>query len=58
MVGTFAGAGFWAPSLVAAVFVVGTNLLLRPLVRLIDTRTVYSAGAETCYSAANQDTQS
>jgi putative Mg2+ transporter-C (MgtC) family protein len=37
MVGTFAGAGFWAPSLVAAGFVTGTNLLLRPLVRLINT---------------------
>jgi putative Mg2+ transporter-C (MgtC) family protein len=37
MVGTFAGAGFWAPSLVAAGFVIGTNLLLRPLVRLINT---------------------
>ncbi|MGO9948517.1 MAG: MgtC/SapB family protein [Steroidobacteraceae bacterium] len=38
MVGTFAGAGFWAPSLVAAGFVVGTNLLLRPLVGLINSR--------------------
>jgi hypothetical protein len=28
MVGTFAGAGFWAPSLVAAGFVTGTSLLL------------------------------
>ena len=50
MVGTFAGAGFWAPSLVAAGFVVGTNLLLRPLVRLINTQTVSTADAETCYS--------
>ena len=40
MVGTLAGAGFWAPSLVATGFVVGTNLLLRPLVRLINTQTV------------------
>src|SRR5580692_6698804 len=37
MVGTFAGAGFWVPSVVAAGFVIGTNLLLRPLVRLINT---------------------
>ena len=37
MVGTFAGAGFWAPSLVATGFVVGTNLLLRPPARLINT---------------------
>jgi putative Mg2+ transporter-C (MgtC) family protein len=50
MVGTFAGAGFWAPSLVAAGFVTGTNLLLRPLVRLINTTTVSSGDAETCYS--------
>jgi putative Mg2+ transporter-C (MgtC) family protein len=50
MVGTFAGAGFWAPSLVAAGFVTGTNLLLRPLVRLINTRTVSSGDAEVCYS--------
>jgi putative Mg2+ transporter-C (MgtC) family protein len=47
MVGTFAGAGFWAPSLVAAGFVVGTNLLLRPLVRLINTQTVSISDAET-----------
>jgi putative Mg2+ transporter-C (MgtC) family protein len=50
MVGTFAGAGFWAPSLVAAAFVTGTNLLLRPLVRLINIQTVSSPDAETCYS--------
>ena len=30
MVGTFAGGGYWGPSLVAAGFVVGTNLCLRP----------------------------
>jgi putative Mg2+ transporter-C (MgtC) family protein len=50
MVGTFAGGGFWAPSLVAAGFVVGTNLLLRRLVRLVNTRTVSSKDDETCYS--------
>jgi putative Mg2+ transporter-C (MgtC) family protein len=50
MVGTFAGAGFRAPSLVAAGFVTGTNLLLRPLVRLINTQSVSSGDAETCYS--------
>src|ERR1700751_3687098 len=32
MVGTFAGGGFWGPSVAAAGFVVGANLLLRPLV--------------------------
>jgi putative Mg2+ transporter-C (MgtC) family protein len=50
MVGTFVGAGFWAPGLVAAGFVVGTNLCLRPLVRLLNRRTVLSADAETCYT--------
>jgi putative Mg2+ transporter-C (MgtC) family protein len=50
MVGTFAGGGYWAPSLVAAGFVVGTNLLLRPLVRLINTKTITSGDAEACYS--------
>jgi putative Mg2+ transporter-C (MgtC) family protein len=50
MVGTFAGAGFWAPSLVAACFVTGTNLLLRRLVRLINMQTISSPDAETCYS--------
>ena len=49
-VGTFAGAGFWAPSLVAAAFVTGTNLCLRPLVRLINTSTVSSPDAETYYT--------
>ena len=50
MVGIFAGAGLWAPSLTAAGFVIGTNLLLRPLVRLINTQTVSTSDAETCYS--------
>jgi putative Mg2+ transporter-C (MgtC) family protein len=50
MVGTFAGAGFWAPSLVATGFVVGTNLLLRPPVRLINTENLSTAHAETIYS--------
>src|SRR5579859_2833536 len=33
MVGTFAGGGFWIPSTVAAGFIIGTNLVLRPVVR-------------------------
>ncbi len=49
MVGIFVGAGFWAPGLVAAGFVVGTNLLLRPLVRLFNSQIV-SADTETGYS--------
>jgi putative Mg2+ transporter-C (MgtC) family protein len=50
MVGTFAGGGYWAPSLVAAGFVVGTNLTLRPLVRLINTKTISAGDSEACYS--------
>ena len=33
----------------AAGFVIGTNLLLRPLVRFVSSRTVSSSDAETCY---------
>lgn len=50
MVGIFAGAGLWAPSLVASGFVVGTNLLMRPLARLIGTQIVSTTDAATCYS--------
>jgi putative Mg2+ transporter-C (MgtC) family protein len=50
MVGTFAGGGYWAPSLVAAGFVIGTNLLLRPLVRFVNFRTVSQSDAETFYT--------
>jgi len=50
MVGTFAGGGFWAPSIVAAAFVIATNLLLRPLVRRVNSRLVISADAETQYT--------
>ena len=49
MVGTFAGAGLWAPSLVAAGFVVSSNLLLRPLVRLVHSRAALSVNVETHY---------
>jgi putative Mg2+ transporter-C (MgtC) family protein len=49
MVGTFAGGGFWAPSLVAAGFVIVTNLCLRPLVRNINRRIVVSSETETTY---------
>jgi putative Mg2+ transporter-C (MgtC) family protein len=50
MVGTFAGGGFWLPSLAAAGFVVMTNLLLRPLVRRLNTISLTSTDAETQYS--------
>lgn len=49
MVGTFAGGGFWVPSVVAAGFIIATNLLLRPLVRLINSRVVHNREAETAY---------
>lgn len=50
MVGTFAGAGYLLPSLVAAIFVVGTNLLLRPLVRRVNRFTIATIDAETQYT--------
>jgi putative Mg2+ transporter-C (MgtC) family protein len=50
MVGTFAGGGFWGPSVAAAGFVVVTNLLLRPLVRRLNSRALISGDAETYYS--------
>ena len=50
MVGTIAGAGYFAASLLAAGFVVGTNLLLRPLVRRINRLSITSADAETFYT--------
>jgi putative Mg2+ transporter-C (MgtC) family protein len=50
MVGTFAGGGFWLPSLAAAGFVVMTNLLLRPLIRRLNMISLTSTDAETQYS--------
>jgi len=50
VVGTIAGAGHFAASLLAAAFVVGTNLLLRPLVRRINRLSVTTADAETFYT--------
>jgi putative Mg2+ transporter-C (MgtC) family protein len=49
MVGTFAGAGLWAPSLVAAGFIVVSNLGLRPLVRFVRNRAASSVNIETHY---------
>jgi putative Mg2+ transporter-C (MgtC) family protein len=49
MVGTFAGGGYWRPSVVAAAFVVVTNLLLRPLVRRLNSRVV-TGDVETLYT--------
>jgi putative Mg2+ transporter-C (MgtC) family protein len=50
MVGTFAGGGFWVPGVTAAAFVIVTNLLLRPLVRHLNTRTLTSPNVETHYT--------
>jgi putative Mg2+ transporter-C (MgtC) family protein len=50
MVGTFVGGGFWAPGLVAAGFVVITNLLLRPLVQRLNTRAYMATDVETHYT--------
>jgi putative Mg2+ transporter-C (MgtC) family protein len=50
MVGTFAGAGQLIASLIAAAFVLLTNLFLRPLVRLINRQPFGAAEIETHYS--------
>jgi putative Mg2+ transporter-C (MgtC) family protein len=50
MVGTFAGGGYWAPSVAAAGFVVATNLLLRPLVQRLNSRILISGDVETHYT--------
>jgi putative Mg2+ transporter-C (MgtC) family protein len=50
MVGTIAGAGYVATSVLAAAFVVGTNLLLRPLVRRINRLSIAAIDTETLYS--------
>jgi putative Mg2+ transporter-C (MgtC) family protein len=50
MVGTIAGAGFAGPALLAAAFVIGTNLLLRPLVRALNARLLTASGGETQYT--------
>jgi putative Mg2+ transporter-C (MgtC) family protein len=50
MVGTFAGAGQLVASIIAGVFVVSTNLFLRPLVRLINRQPFDAVEVETHYS--------
>lgn len=50
MVGTFAGAGFYIPSTAAAGFVIVANLLLRPVVRVINRQTVISSELEAHYT--------
>jgi putative Mg2+ transporter-C (MgtC) family protein len=50
MVGTFAGGGFWVPSLVATGFVIATNLLLRPMVQRLNSRALTAGHVETHYT--------
>ena len=50
MVGTFAGAGELVASALGAAFVVGTNLFLRPIVRLIDRHPFAAVEVETHYA--------
>jgi putative Mg2+ transporter-C (MgtC) family protein len=48
-VGLLAGAGYWRHAALAAGLVVGINLLLRPLVRLVNRQPLESAEIETSY---------
>lgn len=50
MVGTLAGAGLFGPSVLAAGFVIVTNLFLRPLVRRVNNRLMTSSDVEAHYS--------
>ena len=50
MVGTMAGAGHGGPALLAAGMVIATNLVLRPLIRRLNSRLVTSSNAETHYT--------
>jgi putative Mg2+ transporter-C (MgtC) family protein len=50
MVGTFAGGGFWVPSIAAAGFVIVTNLFLRSLVQRLNARVMTASDAETHYT--------
>jgi putative Mg2+ transporter-C (MgtC) family protein len=50
MVGTFAGGGYWRPSIAAAAFVIVTNPLLRPLIWHLNRRAPIFGDAETHYS--------
>ena len=54
MVGTFAGAGQLMASMLAGGFVVGTNLVLRPAVRLINRQPLVAAEVETQYAVELQ----
>lgn len=49
MVGTFAGGGMFAASMLAAGFIIVTNLFLRPLVRRLNIRILTATNVETQY---------
>ena len=49
MVGTFAGAGMYSASTVAAFFIILTNLFLRPLVRRLNNYALTATNVETQY---------
>jgi len=48
-VGLLAGSGYWRHAILAAGLVVGVNLVLRPLVGLINRQPIESAEIETSY---------
>lgn len=50
MVGTLAGSGHGGASVLAATFVIGTNLFLRPLVRRMNGLLLTSTNSETYYT--------
>jgi putative Mg2+ transporter-C (MgtC) family protein len=50
MVGTLAGAGLAGPAVVAAAFVIATNLFLRPLVRRVNVHFLTKGDVETYYT--------
>jgi len=50
MIGTFAGSGHLVASAIAGTFVVGTNLVLRPIVQLINQQPIAAAEVETHYA--------
>lgn len=50
MVGSLAGAGLLGPSILAGAFVVGTNLLLRPLVRRVNRHFMAKTDGESHYT--------
>jgi putative Mg2+ transporter-C (MgtC) family protein len=49
MVGIFTGAGLLIPSVVAAGFVIGTNICLRPMILRVNNRLALPADTETHY---------